>query len=476
MAAKQIPKWRLVEGTSTSKNLGILVIENKWRYFWNRSKGEAGNRVLYFHCKKKKNYKCKASAVLIEVEKDGEIKLALAKWIPDEPIAKEHGEEQEDEDIEEGEEDEEEKTLETLHNHSAEEAQEIIQEIRKEFIKYQVEHPETLPDTCRRIVFLKYESLFVPDNVPLWNDIVAGLGQKTTIQRNIRRHRTAATGKRVVNRDDFAYQPFLSTVPGGEKVMTIDSNNPDHLPEGWKKKVENMKNSQGNVSEAYSTPNPNRPNLRNPIHQEIRNDTSSQSGNKDPPPSKRILIFTTFLLLQLCRFPKWSLDGTFKACPILWGQLMIVMAKVGPFWIPVSCGLLPDKEKDTYFTFLLMMTHYIEKVVKLKFEVEKVVLDYEVALAQAVSIVWGVILRGCLFHFSQAIWKFCQTHQMAVLYSKNQEFRDFVKMVMALAHVPLKDLDKTMKKLRNVKFTSAWSLEGEREEKQTVLLDYVQNW
>ena len=96
MAARQIPKWRLVKGNSTSKNPGILVIENKWRYFWNRSKGEAGNRVLYFHCKKKKNYKCKASAVLIEVEKDGEIKLALAKWIPDEPIAKEHGEEQED--------------------------------------------------------------------------------------------------------------------------------------------------------------------------------------------------------------------------------------------------------------------------------------------------------------------------------------------------------------------------------------------
>jgi hypothetical protein len=29
-------------------------------------------------------------------------------------------------------------------------------------------------------------------------------------------------------------------------------------------------------------------------------------------PSKRLLIFTTWLLLMLCRFPKWSLDGTFK--------------------------------------------------------------------------------------------------------------------------------------------------------------------
>ena len=68
---------------------------------------------------------------------------------------------------------------------------------------------------------------------------------------------------------------------------------------------------------------------------------------------------------------------------------MIVMAKVGLYWIPVSYGLLPDKEKDTYFTFLLMMTHYIENVLKLKFEVEKVILDYELSLAQAVSRVWG---------------------------------------------------------------------------------------
>ena len=85
-------RWRKLN----SQNPGGLVIENKWRYFWNRSKREAGNRVLYFHGKKKKNYKFKANAVLIKVEKDGEIKLALAKWIPDEPIAKEHGEEQED--------------------------------------------------------------------------------------------------------------------------------------------------------------------------------------------------------------------------------------------------------------------------------------------------------------------------------------------------------------------------------------------
>ena len=65
---------------------------------------------------------------------------------------------------------------------------------------------------------------------------------------------------------------------------------------------------------------------------------------------------------------------------------------------------------------------------------------------------------------------------MSVLFSKNQEFRNFVNMVFALAHVPLKDRDETVQILRNYKFTSTWRQEGEREDMQKILLDYVQDW
>ena len=253
-------------------------------------------------------------------------------------------------------------------------------------------------------------------------------------------------------------------------MKTIDSNNLDHLPKNWRTEIDELKEAEDNtVSDIYGE----RPHLRNPHRQ----DNQTQPPPKqEPPPRKRILIFTTFPLMQLCRFSKWSLDGTFKACPVLWGQIMIVMAKVGPFWIPVCYSLLPDKEKDTYYIFLALIKHYIEKVLQLKFEVVKVITDYEVAVGQAVNKVWGAILRGCLFYFSQAVWRFCQTHKMAVLFSKNQEFCNIVKMVFALAHVPLKDLEETVQILRNYKFTSSWRLEGEREDMQKVLLDYVQDW
>ena len=59
----------------------------------------------------------------------------------------------------------------------------------------------------------------------MWERIISDLGEKSSIQRNVRRHRHQATGGQVLNRDDFDFQDFLDVVPGGEKVVTIDLNN-----------------------------------------------------------------------------------------------------------------------------------------------------------------------------------------------------------------------------------------------------------
>ena len=163
--------------------------------------------------------------MLIDVVKDGVISLTLAKWTGEKGEDDMEGDGEED-----GEENVEEVTLESAHNHPSNESKEMVREIKKEMIMYQKENPEILPDACRRKIMLRYESMYVPEKVLEWEDIIADLGEKTSTQRIIRIHRAAATGKRVLNRDDFDYQSFLEAVPGGEKVKTIDSNNPSHLP------------------------------------------------------------------------------------------------------------------------------------------------------------------------------------------------------------------------------------------------------
>ena len=48
-------------------------------------------------------------------------------------------------------------------------------------------------------------------------------------------------------------------------------------------KVDDMKNMQGNISEAYNTLTPNHPNLRNPMQPDNPIQNPIQSRNKDPP-------------------------------------------------------------------------------------------------------------------------------------------------------------------------------------------------
>ena len=103
-----------------------------------------------------------------------------------------------------------------------------------------------------------------------------------------------------------------------------------------------------------------------------------------------------------------------QAAPVLWGQLTIIMAKVGVFWIPVCYSLLPNKEEDTYLLFLLMLKTAIEKM-GLKFEVTKFILDYEVAMAKAIDKVFGAALKGCFFSFLSSNLEICANTQHGFL-------------------------------------------------------------
>ena len=513
------PKFKIFKsnkGPKNSINPGPLVLEDRYRYHLSRASGEEGDRKYFYNCMKMNKTGCKANAHILDGIGEGEQKYLLSRWQLKGC------------------------TLETSHNHPADESMEITRQMKKDIVNLQDENPQMKPEECIRAVKIKYEELY-KNKLDMWDDIIADFGEKTSIQRNVRKHRHKATGKRVLNRDDFNYQEFLDIVPGGRKVITIDSNNPDHLPHNWNEKLEAFKKTKEDDSDKTTTEiydnacsdnenevekeinknddntegvlnceackgstqhfcrrngcriplcqtgcsiqDPDSDNEMHRVHKigDIRcgesdknktkeaintekyakkenpkdkkmdketNDDSSKDKFKQPP--KTIVIFTTWILLMLVRFGKWSMDGTFKAAPVLWGQIVIVMAKVGPLWIPVSYALMPDKEKENYFLLSMMMRKYVEDNLKVKFAVTKVILDFEIAIAQAVDKVWGAAVQGCLFHFSQAVWRFCQANGMAVCFAQCQEFRDFVKMVLALSHVPLKDLQQTMDKLKNL--------------------------
>ena len=47
------------------------------------------------------------------------------------------------------------------------------------------------------------------------------------------------------------------------------------------------------------------------------------------------------------------------------------------------------------------------------------------------------MIRGCYFHFNQAVWRWVQTHGHSVLYKENEPFRAFIQSSSAIPFVPV---------------------------------------
>ena len=182
------------------------------------------------------------------------------------------------------------------------------------------EKPEMKPNQVRISVIKKHEEKN-KGNTSKWDEIVGDMGNNEMTTRNLRRTRMEAIGKQVINRDDFDPKPYLKNLEGGEKVIVIDSNDPKYLPMNFEKKLENHKKngSLKTMSSVYTGPEGDLESPEdidstevNPKETNSSQEETDETESDTTQPSKRLLIFTTWLLLMLCRFPKWSLDGTFK--------------------------------------------------------------------------------------------------------------------------------------------------------------------
>ncbi|CAF1394457.1 unnamed protein product [Rotaria sp. Silwood1] len=100
--------------------------------------------------------------------------------------------------------------------------------------------------------------------------------------------------------------------------------------------------------------------------------------------------------------------------------------------IPLVCGLLIGKNSEDYNLFF-------EKVlVQDNFQPESIMTDFETGTIKSVKDMWpNVLHKGCLFHFSQAVWRQVQSKGLTTKYNEDEYFRLNVKKLIALAFVPL---------------------------------------
>uniref|UniRef100_A0A2C9LH34 MULE transposase domain-containing protein n=1 Tax=Biomphalaria glabrata TaxID=6526 RepID=A0A2C9LH34_BIOGL len=142
---------------------------------------------------------------------------------------------------------------------------------------------------------------------------------------------------------------------------------------------------------------------------------------------------------------KLYVDGTFRISPSIFSQIYVIMAERGGFVLPVLYALLPNKEGETY-------RRMFEAVKELwpDLNPSSVSMDFEQAAIGALQSTYPLCaIHGCLFHLTKNMRKKLADENLLSMYNNDPEFALAARMIVALAFVPIEDLDMAVETLAN---------------------------
>ncbi|KAG0439313.1 hypothetical protein DMUE_2517, partial [Dictyocoela muelleri] len=135
------------------------------------------------------------------------------------------------------------------------------------------------------------------------------------------------------------------------------------------------------------------------------------------------------------------IDGTFKTSTTQFYQLFIIHVLRGNFSFPLFYCFLDNKRYETYEMILGRIVCKLQDY-GISLIPATVLLDLEEASFKAISSIFpNAEIKGCYFHFGQAIWRKCVNLGFKTLYSNNPGIRKVVKLIMALPLVPFSHID-----------------------------------
>ena len=104
------------------------------------------------------------------------------------------------------------------------------------------------------------------------------------------------------------------------------------------------------------------------------------------------------------------LDGTFTSAPQLRQQLLSIHGLFHSGWrLPLVYGLIPGKTQVLYSDFLTELDSFGG----FEFDPQSVLSDFEKGFHNAILSVWpSATIRGCYFHFKQALFRKLQSFDL----------------------------------------------------------------
>jgi hypothetical protein len=211
-----------------------------------------------------------------------------------------------------------------------------------------------------------------------------------------------------------------------------DERNMDHLP--------NLRNIKNSLYLSRASRLPRIPHSRVEVQLEGewrhtldgRDFILANDGEDD-----RLIIFGTVHNLRLlCQSDTIYMDGTFKMAPEMFSQVYSIHICYLGTMLPMAIALLPAKTQQTYSRFLRLVSEAAMRY-GMQFQPHTVCIDFESAMIAAVQeVLNNARIRGCLFHFSQALWRKIQDLGLTIRYKEDQAFNRLVRRAAALPLVP----------------------------------------
>jgi hypothetical protein len=138
------------------------------------------------------------------------------------------------------------------------------------------------------------------------------------------------------------------------------------------------------------------------------------------------------------------MEGTFYSAPKQFNLIYIIYSFKGIKAFPLIYAFLPSRTTGIYVRMFnaiknVLLNHNLEFVPSL-FQI-----DFETSMISAIGIVFpGVRIRGCYFHFAQAIFRRIRSLGLYNLYKRDMNFNLYVQMVSVLPLVPVEKINDAM--------------------------------
>ena len=131
------------------------------------------------------------------------------------------------------------------------------------------------------------------------------------------------------------------------------------------------------------------------------------------------------------------MDGTFSSCPALWDQVYILHARKDCSTYPLVFVLLPDRQMTTHRRLFRLLKNHLQEKLQQELAPARMQTDFEFVTIQAIHTEFpNAEVKGCFFHYSQAIWRKTQNLGLAVVYKEDPQVQQWIRRVAGLALLP----------------------------------------